>query len=116
MGAFSTDTLLPETRQKRTEKRARNVSIRGRLAVVSRIAAASIGGYGLSALTTICLAEFLPLARAEAVVLAMTLSFLVYLPAVLWCFACRTAWLAWAGLALPSAILGAAYACARWLV
>lgn len=92
------------------------VSPRWRLAVASRVAAAVIGGYLLASLSSICLAQFLPLPRAEAVVLSMTLSFLVYLPAVLWCFACRTAWRAWWGLLLPSAVLGAVYATARWLL
>lgn len=60
--------------------------------MASRVVAALVGGYLVTALSSVCLAQFLPLARAEAVVLAMTLSFLVYLIAVLWCFACRSAW------------------------
>lgn len=110
---------MPETRQKLVKKgaaRASESSIRWRLAVASRVIAALIGGYLLTALSSICLAQFLPLARAEAVVLSMTLSFLVYLLAVLWCFACRTAWRAWLGVLLPSAVLGAVYASARWLL
>lgn len=43
--------------------------------------------------------------RAEAVVTGMTVSFLVYLVAALWCFACRSAWSAWVGLLVPSVIL-----------
>lgn len=102
---------------KRSKKnRSAEVSLKGRLAVASRVVAALIGGYLVTALSSICLAQFLPLARAEAVVLAMTLSFLVYLIAVLWCFACRSAWGAWFGLLLPSAALGAMYASARWLL
>jgi len=114
MEATSASARATEKRQKRS--RAGAISIRGRLAVASRILAALVGGYLLTALTSICLAQFLPLARAEAVVLAMTLSFLVYLPAVLWCFACGTAWRAWFGLLLPSAVLAALYASVRWLV
>lgn len=112
MEAMPACTTLPA---KRPEKlRSGAVSIRWRLAVASRVAAALLGGYLLAALSSVCLAQFLPLARAEAVVLAMTLSFLVYLPAVLWCFACRTAWRAWFGLLLPSAVLAALYTSARW--
>jgi len=105
---------------KKSPARKGEVSIRWRLAVASRVLAAVIGGYLLAALASVCLAYFLPLlfqsSRAEAAVLSMTLSFLVYLPAVLWCFACRTPWRAWLGLLVPSAVLGAVYACARWLV
>ncbi|GEM_PF-262649 len=118
MEALSVSAPMPEKRRgqvKRNARRSGAVPVRQRLAVASRVAAALIGGYALSALSSMCLAQFLPLARAEAVVLAMTLSFLVYLPAVLWCFACRTAWRAWFGLLLPSAVLGAVYASARWL-
>ena len=101
----------------RARKRSRaGVSVRWRMSVASRVVAALIGGYLLTALASICLARFLPLVRAEAVVLAMTVSFLVYLPAVLWCFACRSAWRAWFGLLLPSAALAALYAVSRWLL
>lgn len=110
----------PQAPQKKSPARKSEVSIRWRLAVASRVLAAVIGGYLLAALGSVCLAYCLPLlfqsSRAEAAVLSMTLSFLVYLPAVLWCFACRTAWRAWLGLLVPSAMLGAVYACARWLV
>jgi hypothetical protein len=109
---ISVTTSLPEKRRKKTG--LVEISLKGRLAVASRVVAAVIGGYVLATLSSICLAQFLPLARAEAVVLAMTLSFLVYLIAVLWCFACRSAWRAWLGLLLPSSVLGAVYACARW--
>lgn len=115
MEAASVSTPAPEKRPK-PGKRGAAVSPRWRLAVASRVAAAVIGGYLLASLSSICLAQFLPLPRAEAVVLSMTLSFLVYLPAVLWCFACRTAWRAWWGLLLPSAVLGAVYASSRWLL
>lgn len=115
MEAASVSNPASEKRPK-PGKRGAAVSPRWRLAVASRVAAAVIGGYLLASLSSICLAQLLPLPRAEAVVLSMTLSFLVYLPAVLWCFACRTAWRAWWGLLLPSAVLGAVYATARWLL
>jgi hypothetical protein len=115
METLSVSAHATEKRQKK-KPRSGVISVRGRLAVASRVLAALIGGYLLTALTSICLAQFLPLVRAEAVVLAMTRSFLVYLPAVLWCFACGTAWRAWFGLLLPSAVLAALYAGARWLL
>lgn len=119
MEAQSLCAAVPEKWQKLVKRgaaRSSEGSIRWRLAVTSRVIAALIGGYLLTALSSICLAQFLPLARAEAVVLSMTLSFLVYLLAVLWCFACRTAWRAWLGVLLPSAVLGALYAGVRWLL
>ncbi len=93
----------------------RGVTVAYRLAVASRSLAAIFAGYLLASVTSICIAEWLPLPRAEAVVTAMMLSFLVYLVAVLWCFACRTALQAWVGVLAPCAVLGAAYACGRWL-
>ncbi|WP_347904209.1 DUF3649 domain-containing protein [Pseudomonas purpurea] len=78
-----------------------------RLAVTSRICAALFGGYAVAALASVSLSVWLPIPRAEAVVSAMMTSFLVYLVAVLWCFACRTAWQAWFGLMVPSLVLAA---------
>lgn len=94
--------------------RAASLPVNVRLAVVSRVLAAALGGYLLAALTSVCVTQFAPLARADAVVLGMTLSFLVYLPAVLWCFVSRSAWRAWGGVLLPSAILAAMYTASRW--
>jgi len=87
-----------------------------RLAVTSRVLAAVVGGYLMASLAAICLALWLPTARADAVIVGMMSSFVFYLLAVLWCFACRTAWQAWIGVLLPSALLGAAFACGRWLI
>lgn len=100
--------------KKRTPK-TQGVTIAYRLAVTSRALAAIFAGYLLASITSICIAQWLPLPRAEAVVTAMMLSFLVYLVAVLWCFACRTALQAWVGVLAPCALLGVAYACGGWL-
>ncbi|GFM53076.1 DUF3649 domain-containing protein [Pseudomonas capsici] len=100
---------------KKRPAKATGVSVSYRLAVTSRVLAAIFAGYLLASVTSICVAQWLPVPRAEAVITGMMLSFLVYLVAVLWCFACRTAMQAWVGVLLPSAILGAAYACGRWL-
>jgi hypothetical protein len=118
MDAATVSAAMPEKRQK-APKKGETVSLRWRLAVASRVLAALLGGYLLAALCSVCLGQLLLLAfkatRAEAAVLSMTLSFLIYLPAVLWCFACRSALRAWLGLLLPCAILGAVYGCIRWL-
>ncbi|KAA5844463.1 DUF3649 domain-containing protein [Pseudomonas chlororaphis] len=86
-----------------------------RLAVISRVLAAVFGGYLLAALSSICLTLLLPVSRADAVFGGMMASFLFYLVAVLWCFACRTAWQAWFGLMLPALVLAAISALAYWM-
>jgi hypothetical protein len=86
-----------------------------RLAVTARVLAAVLGGYLVSALASVSLTMWLPMARAEAVVTGMMSSFLVYLVAVLWCFACRTAWQAWIGLMVPSLVLAVASGLAYWM-
>lgn len=85
-----------------------------RWAVASRVLAAVFGGYVLAALSSVCMAWMLPMARGEAVVSAMMLSFLVYLVAVLWCFASHSASRAWLGLAIPGSILGALATLLHW--
>jgi len=91
------------------------VPVSYRLAVASRIVAAALGGYVLAALASISLAWILPLARPEAVVSSMMLAFIVYLIVVLWCFACRSAWRAWAGIALPTLLLAVADGALYWV-
>ncbi|HEX8595517.1 MAG TPA: DUF3649 domain-containing protein [Pseudomonas sp.] len=91
------------------------VSMAYRLAVASRILAAVFGGYLVAALTSVCITQWIPMPRADAVITGMLLSFLAYLVAVLWCFACRTAWQAWFGVLLPCAVLAAVFAIGRWL-
>lgn len=85
-----------------------NPALRYRLDVTARVLAAIGGGYALSAVTTALLAVVLPMTRAEAVITATLLSFVVFCCAVLWVFAARNAWRAWAGLAVPGVLLGLA--------
>jgi len=75
---------------------------------VSRVLAAVVGGYAVGALVSVACALLLPLARSEAVLIGMMLSFLAYAGAVLWVFAARSAWRAWAGVLLPGLLLAAA--------
>ena len=86
-----------------------------RLAVTSRVLAAVVGGYVVAALASVSLSLWLPMARAEAVVAGVLTSLLAYLVAVLWCFACRSAWQAWLGMLVPSVVLGAISALAYWM-
>jgi len=87
-----------------------------RLAVTSRALAAVFGGYLLASLTSICMAFWLPISRADAVVSAMMSSFVFYLLAVIWCFACRSAWRAWFGILVPSAVLATLAGVSHWMV
>lgn len=86
-----------------------------RLAVTSRVLAAVLGGYIVAALASVSLSLWLPMVRADAVVTGMMTSFLAYLVAVLWCFACRSAWQAWFGLIVPSLALAAVSGLAYWM-
>lgn len=76
-----------------------------RLGVASRITAAILGGYLLTALAVSLLALTLPMERAAATLSATMLSFAIYAAAVLWAFASRTATLAWVGIGAPAAAL-----------
>lgn len=78
---------------------------RDRLGVASRVVAAALGGYVLSALVATVLAIHLPGGRAEAAVTGMLVSFWIYALAVMWVFAVRSAARAWLGLLLAGAPL-----------
>ena len=78
------------------------------LDILSRVAAAVVGGYAVSAMAAICLALLLPMPRADAVLTGAMASFVVYVCAVLWVFSAATAARAWIGLILSAALLWAA--------
>ena len=108
-------TSQSEPRKRVGKARTAEIPVAYRLAVASRIIAAVFGGYLVGALTSICITQWLPLPRADAVVTGMMLSFIAYLLAVIWCFACRSAWHAWCGIVLPAAVLALIFALGRWL-
>lgn len=83
-----------------------------RLSVLSRIAAAALGGYALATTLSILLSRMLPVPRAEAVMTGMLISFAVYAGAILWVFATRTASRAWCGLLIPAAACAALW----WMI
>ncbi|MBD1550828.1 DUF3649 domain-containing protein [Pseudomonas typographi] len=85
-----------------------------RLAVTSRVVAAALGGYAVAALASVCLAWVLPMAQAQGVITSMMLGFVVYLAAALWCFACRSAWRAWAAMLGCALVLGVLDAGLYW--
>ncbi|MEF9962835.1 MAG: DUF3649 domain-containing protein [Comamonas sp.] len=73
-------------------------------AVASRLLAGSLGGYALAQLLPVALVASLApaLPRADAVLVAMQLSFVVYALALMAAFAARSARRAWAGMLLAS--------------
>lgn len=81
------------------------------LLLLSRAAAAILGGYALASAATIFLAAvlpvFLPLPRAEAVLASTLLSFAVYTGAIIWVYAEHNIRRVWCGLLGASAVLGA---------
>lgn len=81
--------------------------------IISRIIAALFGGYALAHTLPALLVAVWPMARAEAVLTAIQLSFLVYVMAVIWVFAASTACRAWIGLGITILLTGLP---AWWLV
>ncbi|MFT0546012.1 DUF3649 domain-containing protein [Allopusillimonas ginsengisoli] len=72
--------------------------------LISRLAAAILGGYALAALLSVA-ALALPVRPSEAALIGMTASFLVYAAAVIWVFAVRSATRAWVGLLVAAVLL-----------
>lgn len=85
--------------------------MKGRLqqwSMLSRIAAAFVGGYGVSSLLTAVLTRTLPLPAVDAVLTATMSSFIVYAAIVMAILHCRTvarAWIRLAAAAAPLALL-----------
>lgn len=82
------------------------------LAAISRACAAIAGGYVFAAAATALLAVvlpmLLPMQRADAVVTATLLSFLLYGAAALRVFAAPSAWRAWLELLAPALLMALA--------
>lgn len=75
--------------------------------LASRIIAALFGGYAVAALASVAVLV-LPADRVQAAFSGMLLSFAVYAGAVVWVFAVRSAWRAWAGLLVAALVLAPA--------
>lgn len=73
--------------------------------VLSRIVAAFGGGYVFSVAATVALTYLLPLPRRESLMAATILSYVLYLVAILWAFATRSATRAWVGMTMGSGVL-----------
>jgi hypothetical protein len=85
-------------------------TLRYRLDVSARALAAIAGGYALAAGVNVALALALKNTgpREEVVMLATMPSFLVWAGAIVWAFAARNVWRAWAGVMIPAAVVAAA--------
>ncbi|MBF8781803.1 DUF3649 domain-containing protein [Pseudomonas fulva] len=97
------------------KSKAAGLALDYRLAVTSRSLAALLGGYLLASLASTCIALLSPLAQVDAVLTGLLLSFLFYLLAFIWCFACRSATRAWLGVLAPSLALGLVDGLAYWM-
>lgn len=82
--------------------------------MLSRLLAAVLGGYALSAALTAALTLYLPIARTEAMLVGTLLSFLAYALAVMWAFAAPHALRAWSGLLVPTLLLALLLAVPGW--
>lgn len=85
-------------------RRAKPRPWRARWSMISRVLAASVGGYAATALSMSALAAVLPwvspASKADGVLAATLLSFAAYTGFALWAFGSRSATRAWAGLGL----------------
>jgi len=97
------------------KRNAAGLPVSYRLAVASRCLAALLGGYLLASMVSICVALLAPLPQVDATLTGLLVSFVFYLLAFLWCFACRSAWRAWLGVVLPSLVLGMVNGLAYWM-
>lgn len=91
-----------------TPSKAAPLKARPGLLLLSRAAAAILGGYALASAATIFLAAILPLPRAEAVLASTLLGFAIYTGAIIWVYAEHNIRRVWWGLLGASAVLGAA--------
>lgn len=97
------------------KRNAAGLPLSYRLAVTSRSLAALLGGYLLASMASVCIPLLLPLPQVDAAMTGMMLSFVFYLLAFIWCFACRSAWHAWLGMLVPSLLLGLLNGFVYWM-
>ncbi len=76
--------------------------------LLSRSAAAVLGGYALASAAGIFLSGVLPQSRGEAALVGLQLSFAIYTCAVIWVFAVADLRRVWLGLLGTSALLAGA--------
>lgn len=76
-----------------------------RVSNTARVLAALFGGYAFAHAATAFLTLVLPFARADRVITATLLSFVVWCTVAVLAFTARTAWRAWAGIVVGSLLL-----------
>lgn len=76
-----------------------------RLSLASRVLAALVGGYAFSHAATAFLTLALPFARADRVIAATLLAFVVWCGVAIYAFMAREAWRVWAVLLVGGALL-----------
>ena len=96
-------------------RKTAGLSLSYRLAVTSRSLAALLGGYLLASMASVCIALTAPLPQVDATLTGLLLSFVFYLLAFIWCFACRNAFRAWLGVLAPSLVLAVVSALVYWM-
>lgn len=74
--------------------------------VASRVCAAFFGGYGAASTVSMLLARVMPLAKADATTVAILLTPILYLLAILWAFSAASPSRAWAVLVAITVIAG----------
>ncbi|HWK55109.1 MAG TPA: DUF3649 domain-containing protein [Hyphomicrobiales bacterium] len=82
--------------------------------LLSRIAAAVLGGYLLANGSALALAYLMPGAFATALEGGIMVGFVVYLLAVMWVFAVDSTRRAWAGILLPLALCLVVVGIGKW--
>lgn len=86
----------------------RSLAVSAPVAIAIRTTTAIVGGYALASAFAVCLSYALPPPRAEAVLAATLLSFLVAVAAPIWAFATRTLLGAVLGVLGPTLLLAGA--------
>ncbi|CAD5106721.1 DUF3649 domain-containing protein [Zestomonas carbonaria] len=74
------------------------------LALLSRSAAAILGGYALTSALVVFLGAIIPLPKGQAVLAGSLASFAIYTVAIVWVFAVRDLKRVWLGLLLPAVL------------
>ncbi len=77
------------------------------LSIVSRVAAAMIGGYAVSYYAAAAMSVLLPMVRSEAVVTSILLGIVIFAAAIMWVFSASSAKQAWLVLLVLTVILAA---------
>jgi hypothetical protein len=90
-----------------------NESLRA-ASIASRAVAAGGGGFVLANAAGVALAAVLPMPHADAVMAGILLTFAIYVAAIVWAFAARSASRAWLGLAVPIVLSFVLIAAVDW--